>query len=728
MSNLAFAETGAESAIGSLALRRLDDSGLLLPLDARKITIGGGCNCTLRLGDDGVRPLHCLVTCDPNGLTVRRWSDDTLLNGELFSEAALTIGDRLTVGPVDLELVDPSPYGQSVASFESSELGLENRSNMDDGHVESARSSAPARATHNRERAHRLAGEIRKLRDEYHGLQASVAEFELRATSVESDRVRLVEERDHLSQQLQERSNELNQARNETTEARQTHQGRERELTNQVAKLEQQIGERDAVIEELKHELLRQHEGDQTPTGYGGQSHGGANGEAASHEWNEPQEDTQSAETVEANETTEWVPTEAEPVDQTTEWQGNGATADPICDVSIAESSESTTPDGEDEVWGRLNSLRAEASSKLHSEVEHTEGAVAEHKTKESDEQGDIDDERDFTPGIVESVDDPGGQAADGEIWDQQDADSESRAVTPTTLFDPPTEDDEHSKNAEEPVSYVEKYKHLLPDDDSGDFAADAAVATAAPQPSQVFAEPVPAVDVEEDESIEDYMSKMMTRLCGESGQSASLGVAPSQPVQSWPKVESAASAAIASPEPPKPKEPPLASLDELKVAPKPEQSADMTALRDLANNSARQAIKIANSKRAREKALSTFILSFVTGGGGTYLLWLSKGELGIALFCGAAAVAAGGYWACWIVASLADPSLARKSTRPAKKALSHNDRSTAGEEPHRKDVDDTKSNDNDSNNTQKLEASRGNDIVPIADVVMDTDKVEDPA
>ena len=67
-----------------------------------------------------MRPLHCLIVHDGDGLRVRRWADDTLVNGMPFDEARLEAGDILSVGPIDLEVVLPPPDEQAFLAIESS--------------------------------------------------------------------------------------------------------------------------------------------------------------------------------------------------------------------------------------------------------------------------------------------------------------------------------------------------------------------------------------------------------------------------------------------------------------------------------------------------------------------------------------------------------------------------------------------------------------------------------
>ncbi|MEX0611564.1 MAG: FHA domain-containing protein [Pirellulales bacterium] len=71
-----------------------------------KTTIGSSPRCNLRIQQPGVHPLHCLIVQEGGELTVRRWAGDALLNGVPFDEAPLTAGDRLCLGSADVTVVD----------------------------------------------------------------------------------------------------------------------------------------------------------------------------------------------------------------------------------------------------------------------------------------------------------------------------------------------------------------------------------------------------------------------------------------------------------------------------------------------------------------------------------------------------------------------------------------------------------------------------------------------
>jgi hypothetical protein len=103
-----FASSVLEDAPGHLVLRVCGTArdGQVVRLRSAKCTIGAGADCTLRLRASGVGPLHCLVLRGRQTTIVRRWSADTRLNGHAFTDASLTPGDRLSIGAVELEVVE----------------------------------------------------------------------------------------------------------------------------------------------------------------------------------------------------------------------------------------------------------------------------------------------------------------------------------------------------------------------------------------------------------------------------------------------------------------------------------------------------------------------------------------------------------------------------------------------------------------------------------------------
>ncbi|QDT69527.1 hypothetical protein MalM25_24660 [Planctomycetes bacterium MalM25] len=138
-----------------------------------------------------------------------------------------------------------------------------------------------------------------------------------------------------------------------------------------------------------------------------------------------------------------------------------------------------------------------------------------------------------------------------------------------------------------EPESFIEKYGHLLPDDD--EELDPVPVAEPAPEP---------VVEAEScDDSIDNYMQRLMQRVRGESPAESDAG--------SSPEVKPASQVAFDdTSKPPTVDAPqPIQDLSELSRSAAPEAPADMDALRQLANHSARSAIQVASKRESREHA-----------------------------------------------------------------------------------------------------------------------------
>jgi len=100
--------SGTQSA-SRFRLRFRSDATSQQIVDLRegKTTIGSSPRCDIRIQQPGVQPLHCLILCEGESLSARRWAAGTRLNGQPFDEARLAPGDCLTVG--DIEFVVEVP-------------------------------------------------------------------------------------------------------------------------------------------------------------------------------------------------------------------------------------------------------------------------------------------------------------------------------------------------------------------------------------------------------------------------------------------------------------------------------------------------------------------------------------------------------------------------------------------------------------------------------------------
>ena len=110
---------------GDLALKICGTSraGQIVRIRSQKCSIGSAKRCTLRVRDRSVKPLHCVIFRGEAETFVRCWAHDTRLNGQSFSDARLSPGDRIGVGSVEFEVLDPTDeqihHGQTPDSRET---------------------------------------------------------------------------------------------------------------------------------------------------------------------------------------------------------------------------------------------------------------------------------------------------------------------------------------------------------------------------------------------------------------------------------------------------------------------------------------------------------------------------------------------------------------------------------------------------------------------------------
>ncbi|MEM6654559.1 MAG: hypothetical protein AAF596_02025, partial [Planctomycetota bacterium] len=91
------------------------------PLTAGAVTVGGGPRCLVRVEADDIRPLHCVIAEGSDGVTVRRWSTGTNLNGRTFTVSPLRVGDRLSVAGVELWTAFAEPEDEQQSDSASTE-------------------------------------------------------------------------------------------------------------------------------------------------------------------------------------------------------------------------------------------------------------------------------------------------------------------------------------------------------------------------------------------------------------------------------------------------------------------------------------------------------------------------------------------------------------------------------------------------------------------------------
>lgn len=273
----AHADTPTDRETGSLVLRvhGRGRDGDIVRLESTKCTIGSDRRCTLRLLSRGIQPIHCLIVRGRQNTLVRRWSPDTRLNGKAFSDAPLTSGDRLSIGPIELEVVQataPTPLTQ-VSQAAATQ-------NFPDADRLATRLALANRQGHRRVRS--LIDQLRRERREKEDRREQesaqqetlAAELQQRAAQLDADRQSLDQQRRELESQhaeLVQKGQQLDDQRRaweaETAEAlaeRQQWQSQQQHQQEELDKRSSDLETREAQLQAQRNDLDQQREAIET--------------------------------------------------------------------------------------------------------------------------------------------------------------------------------------------------------------------------------------------------------------------------------------------------------------------------------------------------------------------------------------------------------------------------------------------------------------------------------
>jgi hypothetical protein len=111
---------GGAVAGAALHLRRRGEQEVrTIPLAADKFTIGSSPRCHVCLPASEAQPLQCLLTLEAGAAMVTRWAAGVLLNGRDFTKSPLKSGDRLAIGDWEIGLngfgAEPAPASTDVS-------------------------------------------------------------------------------------------------------------------------------------------------------------------------------------------------------------------------------------------------------------------------------------------------------------------------------------------------------------------------------------------------------------------------------------------------------------------------------------------------------------------------------------------------------------------------------------------------------------------------------------
>jgi hypothetical protein len=260
-------------------------------------------------------------------------------------------------------------------------------------------------------------------------------------------------------------------------------------------------------------------------------------------------------------------------------------------------------------------------------------------------------------------VDEPAAPAAgDANPWEAADIEAAAEPVAEAAA-----EAVEAAPAKAQPTSFIERYSHLL-EEDAAPEPAPAAVPqrplATNPRTMGVVRNEnglAPAAASEDEESVEQYMAKLLQRMRGDTPYVAASQVAPAAdaandvvPAVNTSSPQAAASAPtehaqLAAEVPETEEEAAQAMVDweaiaHRAVAAKP--MADMGALRALANDSARRAIGRHGRKTHRRDAVTKVLVSSLAGMTGLWLMLESPNWRDIQFIAACVLMIVAAYWA----------------------------------------------------------------------------------
>jgi hypothetical protein len=646
--------------------------------------------------------VHCLILRGEQGTVIRRWSPHTRLNGATFTDALLQPGDRLSIGPVELDVIST---GQTVAeNSQTSEVAAaedarfkaaqevataayskqlaelnEREAALQDGEANLAEQLAvlatqrseleTAQAAHRLEQAARLA-ESEALAHELNNLR-----------QLQQDLPDLLEDR----QQFENRKNQISAGEKELAAAQARFQAdsatREAELAERQRKLDEQI----SGLKETQQQLTAERETLAKKQQVGETAF--AEREADLNR-QQLELETARAESEKASRERENDLQRREQAwqDSQTAWAAERAEWDTICHETSAEFQH--RQDELERQWKEFAAAQSEFAANRFS-VHHLfdAGTAEEACNKEAIEALASEDLSQSRESIANGEEHLLLQAEVCQAEEQQsvaEAGIQPDCTEPTTAgdeLDRETTDESADEDSSEPSGHgelegrgedsreleseapaFEEPVNASPAETSGlmerlramtrweddeevasekssssyDQLASSQTVYAPPNASSSGQKPKPseakfhsslgntADDSEKEESIEDYMAKLMNRVRGASEQPASIPASQRSVPQPSPVYQS-------EPEP----EPLATEQKRSSVAEKPfemsprqtptELTSNLAAMRELANFSARDAIDTSVRNRWSQAAIGKFMVTTTALLCGGLLLYWTK-------------------------------------------------------------------------------------------------------
>ncbi|MFO0897836.1 MAG: hypothetical protein U0836_10480 [Pirellulales bacterium] len=223
-----------------LRVRGTRHDGRLVELHARKCAVGGGRRATLRLAGPALEPIEVLIVRGAEATVAKAWSSAARLNGRRFDTAPLAPGDLLAVGPVELEVVACPP----PAGLPESPAALPRFTEIIPQAIVPESIAARPRSGTDRQRSRRLLATLRTARQELEAAMSAAA-----TAGVETDR---------LQRLLQAGQSELEQLRAEAHCARERSHAEQTQEEESLAVARAELAAQRIELNHARQEVERQ--------------------------------------------------------------------------------------------------------------------------------------------------------------------------------------------------------------------------------------------------------------------------------------------------------------------------------------------------------------------------------------------------------------------------------------------------------------------------------------
>ena len=639
-----------------LRFRGGQHDGQVVRINSGKCTIGSADHATLRLACAGVHPIHCVILAGSEATAIRSLSPDTLLNGNAFENEPLRPGDILTVGPLQLEVLETGAAEPQTHATPPA-LGTERLQKLT-AELETARQQLAAEQSKNQHITQQLDDLTSQLETE----TARVARLEAGQSDVESQEATLaalrekadlveglVEEKQNLTDQVSQLQLQLEQAQIVQTnyeaefkvvsekiaelESAQTapsqllqeveqlrvelerlesqrhdFEARQSDLENELEAARQQSANQAEELQQLHQQLANNdipHEIVQSPVEQAAPEPDVDI--TASYDREIPAEENQAD--IDRAVQGETIVTEADPV-TVPEAPSQTMAMDELSNVDSDFTRPAEQPS--DSVANDAESIQAGSATMVFESPDDSKDDAMSMLANLRAELGVPADNREDAP----QQDEVGPEVTINLATDPVEpanGDSEEEPVAsvfdaqPTCPLDP--EDIEYSQPASaapvDTAAILAQFGHSTDDLDLEE-----------PEPA-VIPDSAPTIslsdDEEEDGSIQDYMAQLMQRVGGsDAPPPANKPEKPDPAKKPTPQVEKKPVVIQPKPEP-KPK--PLDPSEFVPRAVAPEATSGLKALRAVANTSTRSAIDRYNRRSLDTKAIISGIIAFVAFG-----------------------------------------------------------------------------------------------------------------